>query len=113
MRSLHWLALVAHLVTGFLLSVSIGAGCSKEREGSVCKSIDDCQGGWTCVEEKCRRLCNSDVECGSPCDHGQIGEVCDGGACLPGCREAPPEITSIDGNGSLNTNGSPISMAAR
>jgi hypothetical protein len=44
-------------------------------------------------------FCNAtDMDCKHPCTaNDRSGEICEGGLCVPGCREDVPEITSKDG----------------
>ena len=79
------------------LGVCLSAACSGQvSTPSDCAPV--CSGGETCIEGGCRKLCDSDVDCGTNTLY------CDSGVCLPVQEEsAPPTITQIDGTGSSDS----------
>ena len=73
----------------------LALACKSSTPVSGCEGNSACEAGEVCDEGECRTLCSSDLECVS-------GEVCRTDICVPGDAAGEPEITELDGNGSVD-----------
>jgi len=72
----------------FAVSALVVASCNPSAdELDDCASTGDCPGGHLCINEHCRKACNSNADCDS-------GDYCAQGFCLPGGQ--PVDAAGMD-----------------
>lgn len=84
---------------GLVLVLTFAAGCSNNASSGPsstgCKVNTDCEAGELCTDGACIQICSADTACGD-------GRICVEQLCVPGTRQQPPTIDSIDGDGSAD-----------